>query len=161
MSVAGFQEAYDNAVQVLVNDTLMVRVVSPVGLLLLKLMAWKDRHDTRPGRDAPDIAYVLRHSPTLIGETNLFEEHFEIVESTGYDLELAGARLLGQKMNIIASQRTRKHVRELLEEELNKDIDSKLVREVAKSSVPAEETRGFELLSQVIAGLAESGSQMA
>jgi len=48
MSVAGFQEAYDNAVQVLVNDTLMVRVVSPVGLLLLKLVAWGERHNIQP-----------------------------------------------------------------------------------------------------------------
>lgn len=159
MSVAGFQEAYDNAVQVLVNDTLMVRVVSPVGLLLLKLVAWRDRHNTQPGKDAADIAYVLHHGPALFGETNLFEEHFEIVESVGYDLDLAAARLLGQKMGAIASQRTGNHVHELLEQELNSGIESKLVQEVTKSLVPAEETRTFDLLSQVLAGLVESGSQ--
>ena len=159
MSVAGFQEAYENAVQVLVNDKLMVRVVSPVGLLLLKLVAWGGRHNVQPHKDAADIAYVLRHSPTLFGETNLFEEHFEIVESAGYDLELATARLLGLKMGAIASQATRKRVSELLEQELNNGIESKLVREVAESLVPAEETRIYELLSQARAGLAESRSQ--
>ena len=159
MSVAGYQEAYDNAVQVLVNDTLMVRVVSPVGLLLLKLVAWKDRHNTQPGKDAADIAYVLHHGSSLFGEKNLFEEHFEIVESAGYDLDLAAARLLGVKMGAIASKSTRRYVSGLLDQELNKEIESKLVREVAKKLVPAEETRTFVLLSQVLAGLAESGSQ--
>jgi predicted nucleotidyltransferase len=161
MSVAGFQEAYDNAVQVLINDALMARVASPVGLFLLKLVAWKDRHDSQPGKDAPDIAYVLHHSPTLIGVTNLFEEHFEIVESADYDLDLAAAQLLGRQISAIASQRTRTHVRELLEQELKEEMESKLVREVAKSLVPAGETRIFDLLSQVMAGLAESGSQRA
>ena len=159
MSVAGFQEAYDNAVQVLVNDTLMVRVVSPVGLLLLKLVAWGERHNIQPRKDAADIAYVLRHSPALFGETSLFEEHFEIVESAGYDLELAAARLLGQKMSALASERTRKHVCKLLEQELNNGIESKLVRQVAESLVPAERTRTYELLSQIMIGLAESRSQ--
>jgi predicted nucleotidyltransferase len=159
MSVVGYQEAYDNAVQVLVNDTLMVRVVSPVGLLLLKLVAWKDRHNTQPRKDAADIAYLLRHGPGLFGEKNLFDEHFEIVESAGYDLALAAARLLGQKIGAIASRRTRTHVHELLEEELKREIESKLVREVAKSLVLAEETKTFDLLSQVMAGLAESGNQ--
>ncbi len=159
MSVAGFQEAYENAVQVLVNDKLMVRVVSPVGLLLLKLVAWQDRHNTKPGKDAPDIAYILHHGATLFGETNLFEEHFEIVESVGYDLDLAAGHLLGLKIGAIASQTTRKRVSELLDQELNSGIESKLVREVARSLVPAEETRIYELLSQVRAGLAESRSQ--
>lgn len=71
MNVVGFQEAYDNAAQVLVNDALMVRVVSPVGLLLLKLAAWKDRHDTQPGRDAADIAYLLHHGSSLFADKNL------------------------------------------------------------------------------------------
>lgn len=159
MSVAGFQEAFDNAAQVLVNEALMVRVVSPVGLLLLKLAAWKDRHNTQPGRDASDIAYLLRHGSSLFGDKNLFDEHFEIVESTGYDLNLAAARVLGRQMGAIALPRTRTHVHMLLEQELKMEIDSKLVREVAKYLVPPEETRTFDLLSQVMTGLAESGNR--
>lgn len=159
MSVMGFQEAYDNAAQVLVNEALMVRVVSPVGLLLLKVAAWKDRHNTQPGKDAPDIAYLLHHGSSLFGDKNLFDEHFEIVESTGYDLNLAAARLLGRQMGAIALPRTRTHVHNLLEQELKREIDSKLVREVAKYLVPPEETRTFDLLGQVMTGLAESGNR--
>jgi predicted nucleotidyltransferase len=159
MNVVGFQEAYDNAAQVLVNDTLTVRVVSPAGLLLLKLAAWKDRHDTQPGRDAADIAYLLHHGSRLFGDTNLFDEHFEIVESTGYDLDLAAARIFGRQMGVIALPRTRTHVHKLLEQELEMGIESKLVREVGKYLVPSEEIRALDLLSQVMTGLAESGKK--
>jgi len=62
-------------------------------------------------------------------------------------------------MSALASERTRKHVCKLLEQELNNGIESKLVRQVAESLVPAERTRTYELLSQIMIGLAESRSQ--
>lgn len=62
-------------------------------------------------------------------------------------------------MGAIALPRTRTHVHNLLEQELKREIDSKLVREVAKYLVPPEETRTFDLLSQVMTGLAESGNR--
>jgi predicted nucleotidyltransferase len=161
MNVAGFQEAYVNAVQVLVNDTLMVRVVSPVGLLLLKLVAWEDRKISQPGKDATDIAYVLRQGPTLIGEENLYGEYFDTATATGFDLELAAARALGRKLRDLTFCPTGDHVRKILQRELADGIESKLAREVAKSMVPPDETRSFDLLSQVMAGLAESGSKTA
>lgn len=153
MSVAGFREACDDAVPVLVNDTLMAHVVSPVGLILLKLVAWGERHNTQPRKDAADIAYVLRHSSTLLGETNLFEEHFETVESAGYDLGLAAARLMGCKVNIVASVSTGEYVRRLLELELKNGIESILVREVAEALAPNGEDRTHALLSQFMTGL--------
>ena len=155
MSVAGFREACDDAVSVFVNDSLVVPVVSPVGLFLLKLVAWGERHNTQPRKDAADIAYVLRHSPTLLGETNLFEEHFETVEAAGYDLELAAARLLGRKLSNLALPATGKHVRELLDRELTNGIESKLIHEVSESLAPAGEGRALVLLRQVMAGLTE------
>ncbi len=155
MTVAGFREACDHAVTVLVNDTLVVYVVSPVGLILLKLVAWGDRHNIEPRKDAADIAYVLRHNQTLIGETTLFDEHFEIVEAAGYDLELAASRLLGRDMRNIVSLTTREHVRKLLERELTNGIESKLVREVSESLAPAGELRAHALLSHVLAELSD------
>ncbi len=98
---------------------------------------------------------MLRHSSTLLGETNLFEEHFETVESAGYDLGLAAARLMGRKVNIVASVSTGEYVRRLLELELKNGIESKLVREVAEALAPAGEGRALVLLRQVMAGLTE------
>lgn len=79
MSVAGFHDALADAVPVWVNDSLLVPVVSPAGLLLLKLLAWNERRNQKPGRDASDIAYVCRHAVKLISEHRLFEEHLSVV----------------------------------------------------------------------------------
>ena len=155
MNVAGFREACDDAVPVLVNDTLVVHVVSPVGLLLLKLVAWEDRHTTQPGKDAADIAYVLRHSPTFLGEDTLYKEHFDMVTASGFDLELVAARALGRKLSNLVLEPTSQHVRKLLERELTNGIESKLVREVSESLAPAGEIRAHALLSQVLAGLSD------
>ena len=152
MSVAGFREACDDAIPVLVNDTLVVNVASPIGLLLLKLVAWEDRKITQPGKDAADIAYVLRHGQTLIGEETLYGEYFDMATATGFDLELAAARGLGRKLRDLASRPTGDHVRKVLERELADGIDSKLVREVSRSFVPADESRALALLGEVKAG---------
>jgi len=152
MSVAGFCEACDDAVQVLVNDTLVVPVVSPIGLLLLKLVAWEDRKITQPGKDAADIAYVLRHGPTLIGEETLYGEYFDMATATGFDLELAAARGLGRKLRDLASRPTSEHIRKILERELADGIDSQLVREVSNSLVPTDESRALALLGEVKSG---------
>ncbi len=152
MSVAGFREACDDAIAVLVNDTLVVHVASPVGLLLLKLVAWEDRHTIQPGKDAADIAYVLRHGPTLLGEDTLYEEHFDMVTATGFDLELAAARGLGRQLRHLGSRQTSEHVQAILERELADGIESKLVREISNSLVPADERRALALLGEVKAG---------
>ncbi len=47
MNVIGFREAYADVVDVMI-DGLKVPVISPVGLVLLKLVAWSDRHWTHP-----------------------------------------------------------------------------------------------------------------
>lgn len=154
MSVVGFRDAYADAVRVSVGD-LAVPIVSPVGLVLLKLVAWKERHHSTPRRDAADIAYVLRHFSSLLTEKVLFDEHFNCVEAANYDLDLAASRVLGEKVAKVASKHTREYLRELLEHELAAGTDSRLVREVAEYLPGAGEQRAFELLQNLKAGLNE------
>lgn len=151
MSVTGFQDAYTDAVQVSVRD-LTVPIVSPIGLMLLKLVAWKERHHIEPKRDAADIAYVLRHFSTLLTEKVLFDEHFDAVEAASYDPDLAASRVLGQKVAKIASKDTREYVRELLEHELEAGTDSRLIRELAHYLAGAGERRAYELLQNLKRG---------
>ena len=61
MDVAGFQEAHQSAIQVLIQQDppIQIPVASPQGLALLKIIAWDDRdHDLR-AKDAKDLAYLL------------------------------------------------------------------------------------------------------
>ena len=65
MNVLGFEEAYDHALEVLLPDDVRVRVVAPAGLLILKLIAWADRHWESPRRRRrhSHVDRVLQHDP--------------------------------------------------------------------------------------------------
>lgn len=157
MSVAGFGEAYADSMRVLVNDELAVPVVSPVGLVLLKLIAWEERHLAYPRKDTTDIAYVLRHFGTLLTEQVLFDEHFDAVAEAEYDIDLAAARVLGRRLSEIVLDDTRGRLSRLLTRELNASMDSALVREVAESLAPTGAERACEFLAQLRLGIIERG----
>lgn len=151
MSVVGFREAYTDTIPVPLGG-LDVPVVSPVGLALLKLVAWHERHHGQPKKDAADLAYVLRHFRAILTEETLFNEHFPEVEAAGYDVDLAACRVLGQKMARLTEPDTGTFVRKVLEEQLQQGTDSTLVREVAEHSGGADAERAFELLRSLTTG---------
>ena len=154
MSVIGFREAYAEAVVVSL-DGLSVPVVSPVGLALLKLVAWNERHHTQPNKDAADLAYVLRHFSAILTEQVLFDEYFSIVETSGFDVDVAASRVLGRKIAGLAAEDTRSYVLNLLDRELKQGTDSKLVREVGEHLAGAGEERAFQLLESLRTGFVE------
>lgn len=154
MSVIGFREAYADAVKVSI-DGLSVAVVSPVGLMLLKLVAWQERHHAQPKKDAADIAYLLRHYSAALTEKVLFDDHFTVMEATGFDVDLAASRVLGQKMVTLAENDARDYMRNFLDHELKERADSILVREIGEHLAGAGKERAYQLLSGLRAGLDE------
>lgn len=72
MNMLGFQEACESAewVRIHENPDLDIPVVTPVGMTLLKLIAWTDRAKDKRKRDAEDMAYLLRNYEEIpaIGE---------------------------------------------------------------------------------------------
>ncbi|BAU49561.1 hypothetical protein SVA_3013 [Sulfurifustis variabilis] len=158
MSVIGFREAYAEAVVVSL-DGLSVPVVSPVGLALLKLVAWSERHHTQPKKDAADLAYVLRHFSAILTEQVLFDEYFSIVETSGFDVDVAASRVLGRKIANLAAEDTRSYVLNLLHRELKQGTDSKLVREVGEHLAGAGEERALQLLESLRTGFVETAGK--
>ena len=153
MSVIGFREAYADTVSVKLGG-LNVPVISPVGLVLLKLVAWSERHLAQPRKDAADMAYVLRHYSTILTEQALFDDHFDAVEASGFDVDLAASRVLGRKIAMLAAQDARAFVLHLLEEELQHGTDSLLVREIGEQ-MGGDAERAHDLLQSLKAGFIE------
>lgn len=86
MSVLGFEEVYAHAWNVTLSQTpaLTVRVASPAGMLLLKLIAWTERGSRKPGDDATDIYYIIRHYSKIPSVINaLYDEGY--MEANDYD----------------------------------------------------------------------------
>jgi len=151
MSVMGFREAYAEAIEVDVGGV-VVPVVSPAGLMLLKLIAWTQRRYTQPKKDAADMAYLLRHFSAVLTEKVLFDQHLNAIEAASYDIDLAGCRVLGQKMASMSAKDTLTFVRNLLDSELKEETDSALVREVAEHLAGAGDERAYRLLESLRQG---------
>jgi predicted nucleotidyltransferase len=119
MRVAGFSDGMESSVPVRIADDLVVRVVSLPALLVLKLFAWLDRKHEK--RDAPDIHTLLKDYGDAGNENRLYGEALNILEAEGYDVEIAGARLLGGDAAAVVSADTRRRVRDILESDREMD----------------------------------------
>ena len=99
MNVAGYREAFEAAPLVEIDRSFVVRVVSLPGLAILKLFAWADR-GAGDSRDAIDLAMLLRQYGAAGNQDRLYGAEIGVMEAVSYDLDLAGARLLGRDANI-------------------------------------------------------------
>ena len=154
LNVIGFREAYADVVDVML-DGLKVPVISPVGLMLLKLVAWSDRHWTQPMKDAADLAYVLRYYGMILTEEVLFDEHIDDIEASEYDIDLASIRVLGRKIEMLGKKNAGDFILALLEEELQQETDSQLVRDISSQIPGVGIERTYTLLQYLKAGLLE------
>ena len=118
MSVTGFQECFQHAVQVKISDKpkLSVSVVSLAGLAILKLVSWDD-NSARRQKDASDLVFIVRNYLDAGNLERLFEEAPDIVDSSDYDYEAGSARLLGRDISKIAYTSTTNRLIEILRRE--------------------------------------------
>lgn len=115
MSVLGFDEAYKHAWDVLLNKepALRVKVASPAGILLLKLIAWTERGREYQGKDAIDIYYVIKHYSKI---PDVFEALYErdYMELQDYDDMKASAMMLADEVAAMAHGDTLNYIRQTL-----------------------------------------------
>lgn len=118
MSVMGFRECFQHAVQVKISDKpkLSVSVVSLDGLAILKLVSWDD-NSARRQKDASDLVFIIRNYLDAGNLERLFEEAPDIVDSGEYDYEAGSARLLGRDISKIAYTGTTNRLIEILRRE--------------------------------------------
>ena len=108
MTVTGFDEANENALTVqLPGDGMTIRVASIPGLALLKLVAWFERGHANP-KDAHDLILLIRNYADAGNADRLYGERLPLLESVDFELERAGAILLGEDVAAIARPETLK-----------------------------------------------------
>ena len=104
MSVTGFKEAFDHSLNVTISNdpSLEIKVASPAGMLLLKLISWLEReHSIRP-KDAMDIYYLTEHYSKIpeIG-SSIFVDNY--MEAQNFDEHKASTMKLADDARSIAS----------------------------------------------------------
>lgn len=95
MTVVGFRDAFASAVDALLPKGQRVLVVSLSMLVILKLVAWSDRHATAPGKDAADLLLILKNYLDAGNQSRMYEEAAHLLDQNDFDYERAGAWLAG------------------------------------------------------------------
>ena len=141
MSVTGFRECFQHAVQVKISDKpkLSVNVVSLAGLAILKLISW-DENSARRQKDASDLVFIIRNYLDAGNLERLFEEAPDFVDSGDYDYEAGSARLLGRDISKIAYTSTIGKLIEILKRESQGKRGHGIAMDVLQSSRLAEES---------------------
>lgn len=121
MSVAGYAEALDTAAQIDLGNGLVSNVVSIPAMAALKLLAWQNR-GLENGKDAQDFYFILKNYYRAGNDVRLYDDAFSILEASAFDLELAGASLLGQDMGQILQPETHQAISDLLDGELRERL---------------------------------------
>jgi predicted nucleotidyltransferase len=112
MTVAGFDDALRSAVHVEVNGTLIIPVASLAGIAILKLFAWSDRPTS--DKDALDLYRVITTYADAGNLDRLYDSEIRFLEQSAFDIELAGAALLGFDARKLCSTETLAKVGKLL-----------------------------------------------
>ena len=150
MDVSGFAEALQCAVRISPRDGLIVPLVSIPGLAMLKLIAWIDRHNVS-NKDAIDLYWLFSSYDVAGNLDRLWEQETELLESTRFDLRLAGAELLGRDVSQMCQPTTRQKLEKLL---ANERLLDQMESQIISSLGPDDDTSGkFKvLMDQFIKG---------
>ncbi len=104
MTVTGSAEALREAQNIILPGARTVAVVSLPMLVFLKMIAWSDRHERRPGVDVADAVFILANYLDCGNRNRLFEDEADLVDDPDFDYELAGANLAGRDLRRILTK---------------------------------------------------------
>lgn len=157
MNVTGYEDAFDCAIPVIVKSAppLKMLFASPVGLAILKLIAWNDNPALRK-KDAEDVLYIISYYLDLGNRVRLAEDHADLLEEDGFDELRIGARLLGRDITNVARKETNELLCGILERESDPESDLRLVRDMKSGNLSKfEDQDKLAVLKELLAGMGE------
>lgn len=100
----GANEAFANCLWIKLPEEVVTRVASIPALAILKIAAWNDRKLTFPGKDAPDLALILRNYLACGTINHAAMDHGDLFDDPAFDYEIAGTRLLGRDVAVLLDE---------------------------------------------------------
>ncbi len=155
LSVLGFSEVNEDADTIIVDDEVEIRVASLAGVFILKIVAWRDRHISG-NKDADDMAFIINNYYT-INEQRAIEDHYDLFEVEDFDIQLAGARLLGRDIAKLLSNynSTKSKLVGILASEAGKGEESRLINQILDTHKRFTYDNIYECLVNILKGFEE------
>lgn len=149
MNVAGYNDALIASAPIEIGRNAVINVASLPGIAILKIFAWSDRGHDDP-KDAIDLVLLLRSYHEAGNQDRIYVDATNALEEVDYDIELAGAWLLGSDAAHMASPETSAGLRILLTGEKRR----RLVEDMARAIKGREDSQDYaqRLLEQFTSG---------
>jgi predicted nucleotidyltransferase len=80
-----------------VNDVFTINVPPLHGMVILKLISWSDRPETR-ATDLDDIFRIVKHYYDIEGENVFNEGYIDLLEADPFDEKLIAASIMGWRI---------------------------------------------------------------
>lgn len=148
LNVAGFADGLASAVTVEIADGLCVPVASVAGLAILKLLAWAGRRN-ETNQDAADLFKILKDYASAGNEERLYSDEQAMLEAANFDVDIAGAQLLGADVARLATSHAADGISRLLDSD--SDVEA-LMAHVVQSASSIDAPRCSTLVSAFRAG---------
>ncbi len=154
MNVLGFEEAIDNAINVIIQDEpkIEIPVVMPPGLSLLKIICWTDRDADLKEKDAKDLLYLLKSYEDIPEIMDSIFEYPEFHSDFGSDMRFGSAFKLGVDAGAIASEQTKEYLKRIENDEIAKRSSDMLIENMCEDIGEEFETNK-QLLSAYFRGI--------
>ncbi len=132
LDIVGFDEAWVDAVDVLIDDkmNMIVKCASISGLTVMKLVAWDSRNEQN-NKDAADLVLFLKYYAEAGNVDRLYENETLLLEED-FDLEIAAVSLLGRDIGRMLLPDSRKHILDILAKETEEGGRNKLAEDLAR-----------------------------
>jgi predicted nucleotidyltransferase len=159
MSVLGYRETFAGSIALQLPRGQRALVPSIAGLIVLKFIAWSERHRTAPGKDAYDLRMMLTHYLDAGNLRDLYEYHANLVDED-FDYSLASARVAGRDVSELLHRHGdhSQSVRKQLDNILTVEVDPAGRRALIGQS-GARDAEGFRLqVEAFLRGLTESAT---
>jgi predicted nucleotidyltransferase len=130
MSTVGLRQAHARALHITIAKGRALPFASPAALVLLKLIAWSERGSAVNRKDARDLSLLLTTYLRAGNEERLYGEHSALLDEAEFDLQAAGARILGRDLAGIAGREIRLRLGEILDQGMDSSHGERLLRDL-------------------------------
>lgn|SRR5690554_5906565 len=132
MSILGFNEVSENTIEVSI-DEIKIKVASLLGIFLLKLVAWKDRH-LKGNKDADDIGFILSNYISIYDQKAATHYYDEIYNREDFSLIIGSAILIGIELNELLEKENRIKIKDIIQKEITKRESSILFNQIHETN---------------------------
>ena len=124
MSVAGFSEAYENAITVQYQSR-EFKVASLPGIALMKLIAWDERGAAN-SKDASDL-FMIMHKYQFIHDGRVWDDYIPTEYTDDFESDVICAFLLGHDLSLIIREPSLIILKRIFEEK-NESLITAIIR---------------------------------